>query len=66
MHNKVEYANPSITSKLPTHFRTLQWVRQDAPLTIHVNQDRVLLFLVEDTHYRNIFEIGTGFYARRS
>ena len=53
-------------SKLPSLLRTLQWVRQDAPIIIHVNLDRALRFLVEDTHYRNIFEIGAGFSARRS
>ena len=67
MHDKVL----SLTSKIPTHFRTLQWVRQDAPIIIHVNLDRVLQFLVEDTHYRNLFEVGTGggstdFSARKS
>jgi len=54
-----------------TNFRTLQWVRQDAPIIIHVNLDRALRFLVEDTHYRNLFEVGTGggstdFSARKS
>ena len=41
--------------------RTLQWIRQDAPIIIHVNLDNVLWFLVKDTHYRNLFEI----YASR-
>ena len=41
-------------------FRTLQWVRSAAPIIIHVNLDRVLKFLVDDTHYRNRFETGTS------
>ena len=40
-------------------FRTLQWIRQDAPIIIHVNLNHVLQFLVKDTHYRNLFEIHT-------
>ena len=39
--------------------RTLQWIRQDAPIIIHVNLNHVLQFLVKDTHYRNLFEIHT-------
>ena len=41
-------------------FRTLQWVCSAAPIIIHVNLDRVLKFLVDDTHYRNRFETGTS------
>ncbi|KAL9974559.1 hypothetical protein ACROYT_G011609 [Oculina patagonica] len=40
--------------------RTLQWVRSASPIIIHINLDKVLKFLVEDTHYRNRFETGTG------
>ena len=40
--------------------RTLQWVRSASPIIIHINLDRVLQFLVEDTHYRNRFETGTS------
>jgi len=40
--------------------RTLQWVRREAPIIVHLNLDRVLQFLVKDTHYRNLFETGTG------
>ena len=64
--------SPSPSSNFPlTNFRTLQWVRQDAPIIIHVNLDHALRFLVEDTHYRNLFEVGTGggstdFSARKS
>lgn len=41
-------------------FRVLHWVRNSAPIIIHVNLDRVLHYLVKDTHYRNLFEIGAG------
>lgn len=40
--------------------RALQWVRREAPIIIHLNLDRVLHFLVEDTHYRNQFETSTS------
>lgn len=40
--------------------RTLQWVRSAAPIIIHINLDKVLRFLVKDTHYRNQFETGTS------
>jgi len=40
--------------------RTLQWVRSASPIIIHINLDRVLKFLVDDTHYRNRFETGTS------
>ena len=40
--------------------RTLHWVRSAAPIIIHINLDRVLKFLVKDTHYRNRFETGTS------
>jgi hypothetical protein len=41
-------------------FRTLRWIRTDAPIIIHVNLSRCLEFLVKDTHYRNLFETGKG------
>ncbi|XP_078367212.1 uncharacterized protein LOC144651186 isoform X2 [Oculina patagonica] len=40
--------------------RTLQWIRSASPIIIHINLDKVLKFLVEDTHYRNRFETGTS------
>jgi len=40
--------------------RTLLWVKLSAPIIIHVHLDRVLNFLVKDTHYRNLFETRTG------
>ena len=41
-------------------YRTLLWVKLSAPIIIHVHLDRVLGFLVKDTHYRNLFETLTG------
>jgi hypothetical protein len=51
--------------------KTFYWIKYEAPIIIHVNLDSVLHFLVEDTHYRNLFETGTGsgstdFHARKS
>ena len=40
--------------------RTLLWVKMNAPIIIHVHLDRVLDFLLKDTHYRNLFETHTG------
>lgn len=40
--------------------RTLQWVSSAAPIIIHISLDKVLKFLVKDTHYRNQFETGTS------
>ena len=41
-------------------FRTLQWVCSVAPIIIHINLERVLKFLVDDTHYWNRLETGTS------
>ena len=35
-------------------------MRSAAPIIIHINLDKVLQFLVKDTHYRNQFETGTS------
>lgn len=35
-------------------------MRSAAPIIIHINLDKVLKFLVEDSHYRNQFETGTS------
>jgi len=40
--------------------KTLQWVRSASPIIIHINLDKVLKFLVEDTNYRNRFETSSG------
>ncbi|KAL5470702.1 hypothetical protein EMCRGX_G028707 [Ephydatia muelleri] len=40
--------------------RTLHWVRNEAPIIIHIRLERVLGFLVKDTHYRNQFETRTS------
>eukprot|EP00927_Polykrikos_kofoidii_P065838 TRINITY_DN61554_c0_g1_i1.p1 TRINITY_DN61554_c0_g1~~TRINITY_DN61554_c0_g1_i1.p1 ORF type:complete len:614 (+),score=88.70 TRINITY_DN61554_c0_g1_i1:24-1844(+) len=35
---------------------TLAWIRELAPVIIHINLDNMLGFLEKDTHYRNQFE----------
>lgn len=37
-----------------------RYIRDRAPILIHVNLDKVLSFLLKDTHYRNQFETGTS------
>ncbi len=37
--------------------RTIKYIRDEAPILIHFNLVNVLKFFVEDTHYRNRFEI---------
>jgi len=37
--------------------RTLEWVREQAPLIIHINLDKCGGLVVQDTHYRNLFEV---------
>lgn len=37
---------------------TLSWVRDFAPLIVHVHFDRMVKFFKEDTHYRSQFETG--------
>ena len=41
-------------------FTTLQWVCSAAPIIILINLERVLRFLVDDTHYRTRLETGTS------
>lgn len=40
--------------------RTLQYIRNEAPIIIHVNLDKILHLIVKDTHYRNQFETKTS------
>ena len=40
--------------------RCLRFLRDEAPIIIHVSMQRALKFLVQDTHYRNQFETGTS------
>lgn len=37
---------------------TLSWVRDFAPLIVHIHFDRMWQFIIEDTHYRSQFETG--------
>jgi len=36
--------------------RTLKYIRDEAPIIVHINLDRVIEFIIKDTHYRNQFE----------
>ena len=40
--------------------RCLTFLRDEAPIIIHVSMTKALKFLVDDTHYRNQFETGTS------
>ncbi|GAB5368963.1 hypothetical protein AAMO2058_001364400 [Amorphochlora amoebiformis] len=43
------------------HFDAVcRYIRNDAPIIIHFKMNKVMKFFVKDTHYRNLFEIGTG------
>jgi len=39
---------------------TLAWIRELAPIILHLNLDKMMKFLEEDTHYRNQFETATS------
>lgn len=39
---------------------TLSWVRDFAPLIVHIHFDKMCKFLLEDTHYRSQFETGSS------
>ncbi|CAE7250909.1 cal-1 [Symbiodinium sp. CCMP2456] len=41
-------------------FMALSWVRELAPLLVHINLDKVGQFFMQDTHYRNQFETKTS------
>ncbi|CAE7869243.1 Slc24a2 [Symbiodinium sp. KB8] len=41
-------------------FMALSWVRELAPLIVHINLDKVGQFFMKDTHYRNQFETKTS------
>jgi len=41
-------------------WKTLAWIRELAPIVIHVDLDKLLEHMESDTHYRNQFETGTG------
>mmetsp|Transcript_16236 Transcript_16236/g.28362 ORF Transcript_16236/g.28362 Transcript_16236/m.28362 type:complete len:656 (-) Transcript_16236:95-2062(-) len=38
----------------------LSWIRELAPILVHLNLDKVGEFLLEDSHYRNQFETNTS------
>ncbi|CAE7524261.1 CPK15, partial [Symbiodinium microadriaticum] len=39
---------------------TLAWIREMAPIIVHVDLQKMLRFLESDTHYRNQFETATS------
>jgi len=39
---------------------TLAWIRELAPILVHVNLDKMLPFMEKDTHYRNQFETASS------
>lgn len=39
---------------------TLAWIREMAPIIVHVDLSKMLKFMEEDTHYRNQFETATS------
>jgi hypothetical protein len=39
---------------------TLAWIRELAPILLHINMDKMLQFMEKDTHYRNQFETNTS------
>jgi len=41
-------------------YMTLAWIRELAPMIVHVNLDKMLQFMESDTHYRNQFETGAS------
>ena len=39
---------------------TLSWIREMAPILVHVNLTKMMPFFEKDTHYRNQFETSTS------
>jgi hypothetical protein len=39
---------------------TLAWIRELAPILVHLNLDKMMQFIEKDTHYRNQFETATS------
>ncbi|CAE7508788.1 KEA2 [Symbiodinium pilosum] len=39
---------------------TLAWIREMAPIIVHVQLDKMIKFMESDTHYRNQFETATS------
>eukprot|EP00930_Biecheleria_cincta_P043238 TRINITY_DN29706_c0_g1_i1.p1 TRINITY_DN29706_c0_g1~~TRINITY_DN29706_c0_g1_i1.p1 ORF type:complete len:600 (-),score=152.74 TRINITY_DN29706_c0_g1_i1:40-1839(-) len=39
---------------------TLAWIRELAPVTLHIDLDKITPFLLSDTHYRNQFETSSS------
>ena len=43
---------------------TLEWIKMDSPIIIHVFLDQLLPLLMNETHYKNQFETGTSHGSR--
>jgi hypothetical protein len=41
-------------------YMCLAWIRELSPIIIHINLDKVMPVLLDDTHYRNQFETNTS------
>lgn len=41
-------------------YMTLSWIREFAPILVHVNLDKMMPFMEKDSHYRNQFETATS------
>mmetsp|Transcript_23008 Transcript_23008/g.52767 ORF Transcript_23008/g.52767 Transcript_23008/m.52767 type:complete len:679 (+) Transcript_23008:55-2091(+) len=39
---------------------TLAWIREQAPIIVHMNLDKMMQWLEKDTHYRNQFETASS------
>mmetsp|Transcript_48380 Transcript_48380/g.89075 ORF Transcript_48380/g.89075 Transcript_48380/m.89075 type:complete len:683 (+) Transcript_48380:89-2137(+) len=39
---------------------TLAWIREQAPIIVHLNLDKMMQYLEKDTHYRNQFETASS------
>ena len=44
--------------------KTLEWIKMDSPIIIHVFLDKLLPILINETHYKNQFETGTSHGSR--
>eukprot|EP00927_Polykrikos_kofoidii_P079189 TRINITY_DN7597_c0_g1_i1.p1 TRINITY_DN7597_c0_g1~~TRINITY_DN7597_c0_g1_i1.p1 ORF type:complete len:662 (+),score=122.99 TRINITY_DN7597_c0_g1_i1:94-2079(+) len=62
-----EAAMPQLQKRLQTLgfqdsdlWMTLAWIREMAPILVHLNLDKMMQFLENDTHYRNQFETASS------
>lgn len=57
---KLQHRIKNLGFKESELYMSLAWIRELAPVVIHLNLDKILQFMETDTHYRNQFETGTG------